>query len=198
MAQQGSINLKIVVLAVLCVILLVSTIGAFALYMPAQSQINDKDQTIADLNAQIAELQSKADSIPSLNSQISALQTSKAQLQDEWDAMNASYQEYRSIVGLGKSGILYSDGLTQDANATTTIWSGTVDYAGFVKIAAESNVTSTYAQLTCVYGDYSFAYNQTLGAENTVIFAVLPGTLSIEIGNINQAASVNATATYYY
>jgi len=32
----------------------------------------------------------------------------------------------------------------------------------------------------------------------TVVFAVLPGTLEIMIGNVNQAAAVNATAVYHY
>ncbi len=45
-----------------------------------------------------------------------------------------------------------------------------------------------------------FDYNQTIGTSGTAVFPVLPGTLQINIGNINQTAAntVTATVTYYY
>ena len=60
MAQQGNSNLKFIALAVVCVVLIASTVGAFALYLPTQTQITEKDQTIASLNQQIAAYSNKS------------------------------------------------------------------------------------------------------------------------------------------
>jgi hypothetical protein len=208
MSQQDSLNMKVVVLAVICVILLASTIGAFVLYIPAQTQIDEKNQTITSLNQQISDLQAQLNAVPDnsdLQSQIDSLKNTNLNLQDQWNQMNATMYEYveaynnqQKYIDLKAYGTLYNNGTTLDANSTITLWTGTINYAGYVLIDATSNTTSTYAQATCVFGDYTISYNQTLGTDNTVVFAVLPGTLTVAIGNINQKTNFNATATYYY
>ncbi len=198
MAQESSINMKVVVLAVICVILIASTVGAFALYLPTQSEIAEKDETIAGLNAHVADLEDQVSSSVGYKSQVTNLQAQLNNLQEEWNAMNASNYRYRKIVDLNVLATLTSDSITQEPHAVTTLWSGTVDYAGYIRLETESNVTSTNAAVTCVFGDYTFTCNQTLGTEKVVVFAILPGTITVKIGNIGQAAAVNATAVYVY
>ena len=43
-------------------------------------------------------------------------------------------------------------------------------------------------------------FNQTIGTSGTALFPLLPGTVEIRMGNINQsdANNVTATITHYY
>jgi len=156
MSQQDSLNMKVVVLAVICVILLASTIGAFVLYIPAQTQIDEKNQIITSLNQQISDLQAQLNAVPDnsdLQSQIDSLKNTNLNLQDQWNQMNATMYEYveaynnqQKYIDLKAYGTLYNNGTTLDANSTITLWTGTINYAGYVLIDATSNTTSTYAQ----------------------------------------------------
>lgn len=203
MAQQNGLSLKVIALAVICVILLASTIGALALYLPTQTQLSDQQQTIDDLNDQISDLQGEVDSLENYQAQYTALKSQYDALQDDWATLNATYYEYLetygSIIGLDNSETISSDDYTQELNATTTLWSGSVDYAGYVAVNVDSNVSSTYVEVTCLYSStYTMAYNQTVGKEGIALFAVLPGTVTVKVGNINEAAGFNATAVYVY
>ena len=203
MTQDKKSNLKVTALAIICVILTASTVSALALYIPNQSQIAEKDQTIASLNQQIATLQEQIDSTSSTTvaylAQISSLQSELAQCNQSLTSLISEYQNLQKIASLSAYGSMFNNGFSQDANSSTSLWSGTIDYAGYILIEATSNVTSNYAQVHNVFGStYALAYNQTLGMSGTVVFAVLPGTLEIVIGNVNQAAAVNATAVYHY
>ena len=72
MTQDKKSNMKVTALAIICVILAASTVGALALYIPNQAQIAEKDQTIASLNQQIATLQEQIDSTSSTTAAYSA------------------------------------------------------------------------------------------------------------------------------
>ena len=203
MTQEKKGNIKVIALVIICVILIASTIGALALYIPSQSQIAEKDQTIASLNQQIASLQEQIESSSSAtaaySAQISALQSQLAQTNQSLTSLISEYQNLQKIVSLSAYRSMYNSGFSQDANVATELWSGTIDYAGYVAIQAASNVTSTYAQVYNVFSNTNVVtFNQTIGTSETVIFAVLPGTLQVVIGNVNEAAAVNATAVYYY
>ena len=203
MTQDKKSNMKVTALAIICVILAASTVGALALYIPNQAQIAEKDRTIASLNQQIATLQEQIDSTSSTtaaySAQISSLQSQLTQCNQSLTSLISEYQNLQKIASLSAYGSMFNNGFSQDANVATSLWSGTIDYAGYIVIEATSNITSTYAQVQNVFGStYASAYNQTLGTSNTVVFAVLPGTLEIVIGNVNEAAAINATAVYHY
>jgi hypothetical protein len=210
MAQQSSSNMKVIVLAVISIILLASTVGALALYFPTQSQLTEKDNTITSLQSDISSLQDQLDAANAYKSQVTTLQTQNQNLQDEWDELNATVYEYSSelsdmeaITQLTTYGTMYSNAsFDLAANSTKILYSNTVNYAGYVVVDATSNVTSTYATVSYSYTyggtDYDFAYNQTLGKDNTVIFAILPGIVTVTIGCENEADSVVAVVYYYY
>jgi hypothetical protein len=202
MAQKGNSNLKVIALVVVCVVLIASTVGALALYIPSQTQVTDKDQTITSLNQQIAALQEQINEVPNTSTytaQIAALQAQIAQYNASLASLGTEYQNLQKIADLATYGNLYSGNFNQDLNATKTLWSGTLEYAGYVVVEGTSNVTSTYVQVTNVFSStYTLASNQTLGTSGILVFAVLPGTLEVKVGNVNVAAQVNATAVYYY
>jgi hypothetical protein len=202
MAQQGNSKLKFIALAVVCVVLIACTVGAFALYLPAQTQNTEKDQTIASLNQQIAALQQQIAAAPNTSTytaQIAALQSKIDEYNATLTSLGTEYQNLQKIADLTTYGNLYNSNFSQDINTTTTLWSGNIEYAGYVIVEGTSNVTSTYVQITNVFSStYTLASNQTLGTSGILIFAVLPGTLEVKVGNINEAAQVNATAVYHY
>jgi TolA-binding protein len=211
MAQQSSSNMKVIVLAVVSIVLLASTVGALALYLPAQSQIDQKDATIASLESQLSAAQEDIDSsdskIATYQSQITSLQNSNEDLQDEWDSMNATMYEYKdlyddasAIIDLSVYATLYDDDddFDLEANEKEVLYDDTLNYAGYIAVKTNSDADSTYINVTYEFGDYPFSYNQTCTDDDTVIFAVLPGEVTVTIGVLNEAATVDPEVYYYY
>lgn len=194
---------KIIALAVICVVLAASLVGVIAYYADVQSQNNQKDEKIAGLTEQVAALQlqvSQSASASTYIAQISSLNSQISALNDTLALAYAEYAALQKIVNLAASGVLYSGSLSQDANATTMLWQGDVQYAGYIVVTAQADANTTYAQITYSFEEFNFNFNQTIGTSGTALFPILPSTVTVYIGNINQfnANSVNATATYHY
>ena len=211
MSQENSVqkksNPKIVViaLAVICVILGASLVGVIAIYQPngSQAQLAAKDSTISSLQAQIAVLQSQQSSTANASTyvtQIAYLTQQLIALNDTLTTTNSDMLSLEKILQLETSGTLYNDNFIQNGNATTTVYSSQLDYAGYIVVQATASANTTYAEVTYSYAGANFDYNQTLGTSGTALFPVLPGTVVIKIGNTNSAGTngVTATATYYY
>lgn len=124
-----------------------------------------------------------------------------AYLQQALASANDQATGYYNIAILNASSILvYQQPITQDANASTTVFSNSIDYAGYVVVQATVTVNTTYAEALYTFGGINFDFNQTIGTTGNAVFPVMPGTLQINIGNTNQTAanSITATVTYYY
>jgi len=202
---QKKRNIKIIALAVICVILAASLVGVVAVYQP--NQFAEKQATIDSLNQQIAALQLQLSQNVNTSVITSAyvlqIASLNAQLSDLNNTLTSVYTASLSdqqIAQLQKSGVMYQQDLTQNANSYTTIWSNDVGYAGYIVIQATSTANTTYAEVLFTFGDSTFDYNKTLGTSGTAVFPVLPSTVEIRIGNLMQADKNNATvtATYYY
>jgi hypothetical protein len=212
MSQENKVpkksNPKVIVIALslICIILAASLVGVIAIYQPngSQAQLAEKDSTISSLQAQVQGLES---TLNQTAKEISYYMLQNSSMVKELSDLNYSlttaYEEVtelQQIVQLNASGSLYENSLTQDPNATTTLWNDQLAYAGYVVVQATASANTTYAQATYSHSGYNFDYNQTLGTSGTVAFPVLPGAVEIRIGNINQtnSNSVTATVTYYY
>lgn len=210
MSQVKKTSNKIVIaLAVICIILIASLAGIFAIYQPTnlKSQLAEKDQSIASLQAQLEALQEQMSQtgngtlayiqqIAYLNEQLANLNATATDLGQQLMSLN-------DILALRKSGILYSqNSVSQDANAGTLLWNDVLDYAGYVIVQVEATANTTYAQIIFTFGDSGvFNYNVTVGNSGTALLPVLPGTVQINICNILPAGATNnfnGTATYYY
>ena len=198
---------KVIALAIICIILAASLVGVIAVYLTnannsdLQAQITEKDNTISLQQQQIAALQSQmGDATAYYASQIKYLNQTLSGLNDTLTSANADLLDLQSITQLGKSGILYQQTLTQDPNATTTLWNAQLNYAGYIVVQATATANTTYAETLFSYGEANFDYNQTVGTAGTAIFPVLPGTVEVRIGNVMQTSTNNATVTvtYYY
>jgi hypothetical protein len=211
MSQENNIqktsNPKIVViaLAVICVILAASLIGVIALYQPnnSQTQLAEKDARISSLQTQIATLQSQLSNSPNASTyvtQIAYLNQQLVALNDALNSTNSDMLSLQSIVQLQTSGTLYNGNFNQDANTTTTLWNTALDYAGYIVVQTTASANTTYAEVSYSYAGANFDYNQTLGISGTAVFPVLPGEVTVKIGNTNQTAtnSITAAVVYYY
>ena len=200
-----SSNKKVIALALICVILAASLVGVIAVFQPnnLQSQIAEKDDTINSLTAQIEALQyqlSQNTNASTYVMQIAYLNQALSDMNDTLTSANAQIAALQNIAQLKASGLLYQQTLTQEPNATTTLWNDQLDYAGYVVVEAQATANTTYAQTLYTYAGANFDYNITIGTSGTAVFPVLPGVVEIRIGNIMQTDINNATVTvtYYY
>ena len=211
MSQENNVqkksNPKIVViaLAIICIILAASLVGVIAIYQPngSQAQLAAKDSTISSLQAQIASLEDRLANTVNASAYVTEITYLNQQLLALNDTLTSAYSDMSSLEGilqLQESGILYNDNFIQAANASTSVWSNQLSYAGYIVVQATATANTTYAEVIYSYAGTNFDYNQTLGTSGTALFPVLPGTVEIRIGNTNQTAtnSITATATYYY
>jgi len=198
-------------LGVVCIALAAGLVIALVLYAPMvadlQSQVSDQDATIASLNTQVSSLTTQ---VSSLATQVASLKSSLDQSYNasEVQALIAEYvqqiQDDQAIISLGKSGYLVQNfQVNQTAGGFTPIWSNNLGYAGYVGVQAESNSSTTYVRI--IYPllgleDQYFDYNVTLGTSGSTVLPVLPGEVSIGVGNNDLTDVINATVTavYYY
>jgi hypothetical protein len=204
-------NVKVIALAVICIILAASLVGVIAFYQPAagdsdlQAQLSAKNTQIAALQSQIASLTAQQGSnsagnvseyileITYLNQQLAALNSTLTEANSNVDTMT-------QILNLQITGQLYSDTFLQTPNTATTVWTGDWNYAGYVVVQVLSTSNTTYAQVQYTVGSTSLSFNQTVGLSGTAILPVLTGTAKINLGNTNTIDSdtINATVTYFY
>jgi outer membrane murein-binding lipoprotein Lpp len=190
----------VIALGLICIILAAGLVGAIAVYVPMasnlESQIAEKNSTISSLNSQVS----------SLNSQILALQANFDQVNSTIDdykaaqeAFNSQAKVYSNIISLNVTEtLLASQSFTLDANTSGTIYDGNILYAGYIAVSVESSSNTTYLQVA--YLSYGVNYNQTVtvGTGGGAAFPVLPGGITVVIGNTESVDGVNGTASATY
>jgi uncharacterized coiled-coil protein SlyX len=198
-------------LGVVCIALAAGLVIALVLYAPMvadlQSQLSDQDATIASLNTQVSSLSTQ---VSTLAAQVASLKSSLDQSYNasEVQALVAEYvqqiQDDQAIISLSKSGYLVQNSpINQSAGELTPLWNGNLGYAGYIGVQAESNSSTTYVRIICPLPgleDQIFDYNVTLGTSGSTVLPVLPGEVTIGIGNNDSSdiISTNVTAVYYY
>ena len=196
-------NMKVIALAIVCIILAAGLVGVTAIYLAngstadLKTQITAKDSTISSLQANNTALQNQLSQIPDTSVYTSQISSLKTELLD----LNDTLSGYYNIALLKTSDILLQQQpITQDANATTQVFNDAIYYAGYVVIQATATADTTFVAVSYTYAGANFNYNQTIGTSGSAIFPVLPSALIINIGNVNQtdANTITASATYYY
>jgi hypothetical protein len=185
MTKQNNNNITIA-LGILCIILAVGLIAAVANY---SGQSNT-----SDLESQVASLQNQ---VNSLNSIVSDYET-------QIDSLTYYNDYYARIIALEEYAIVI-DNITyqQDTDEITVLYDDEVYYAGYMEIQAESTSDTTYLQVSYTYGNVDFDQTFNIGNKNTVYFPVLPGTITITLGNTEtnidtETIDTTVTITYIY
>jgi hypothetical protein len=197
-----------IALVLVSIVLLAGLVSVIALYVPRvgslESQITEKDAQITEKDSELSLLNM---TIKALQNTLSQIANDIANKDSQIAALNltiSSYistlSDYRSILLLQKSGLLYSQNVTQDANTYTVLWSDQLDYAGVVTVAVQSSSNTTYVETVYSSFGVNFDHNMTVGTSGTAAFPVLPGLVEVRVGNTEIAGGVTAaiTATYYY
>jgi cytoskeletal protein RodZ len=200
MSQNKVVSRTIAIaLGLVCVVL-----AAGLIVSVANGSLNSDKQTISDLQDQVS---SQSDQISSLTSQntvltnqLSTAKSNSTTLAEKVANLTSTINDYESIIAMNNSDIaLDNQTYTQDANATTTLYDGTITYAGYAVIEVEATSNTTYIQAIYTCGDLD--YNQTIivGTSGTAIFPILPGDLTLVIGNVGlESNNATVTFTYYY
>jgi outer membrane murein-binding lipoprotein Lpp len=194
----------VIALGLICIILAAGIVGAIAFYMPMVSnlefQIAEKNSTISSLNSQVSSLNSQILSLQADIEQInSTIEDYKDAQEDAQEAFNLQAEYYNSLLALNESGYLLSPrSFTQAANTSDVVSNEDIGYAGYVSVAVESSSNTTYVQL--VYSSHGVNFNQnvTVGTGGTAVFPVLPGDITVVIGNTEAVDDVTGTVTAIY
>lgn len=197
----GKRDMKVVALAVVCIVLAASLISVFAIYQPTstQSQINSKNKEISSLQAKIANLNSEYNSnATGYENQIQSLNAQLTNLTTELNSEETQMATALNIMTLNASETLLGT-TTQTVNGSTDAFDHSLPYPGYVVVQATSNSTTTFAQAS--YSAYGVIYNETitLGKSGTATFPILPATVNIKLGNTQTAAfNITVSITYHY
>ena len=192
----------VIVLGLVCIILVAGLASALAVYVPManslQSQITEKDNSIATLKSQISALNN---SLNQINASLSSKDTQIAALTSQLSELSSTLTSYMNILSLNETGYLVSgQSVSQVASANTTVYSDTLYYAGYVSVAVQSDSNTTYVKVAYSYKEVAYDNTATVGKSGTAAFPVLPTTVTIIVGNTELVNPVNATVTanYYY
>jgi flagellar basal body-associated protein FliL len=197
-------NMKVIALAIICVILAASLVGVIAFYQPTttnlQSQIAEKDNTISSLNQTIDYLHATTTNTSVYMQQIVYLEQELSSMNDTLTSAYENMIYYENLTQLQASSILiYQQQGTIANNTWVDAYNNVLRYAGYIVVQATSTTNSTYVET--LYSSYrvNFDQNVTLGMSGTAVFPVLPGTVEVRIGNLDQtSAVVTVTVSYYY
>jgi cell division protein FtsB len=159
-------------------------------------------QTISDLENQVAEQTSKISSLTAQitiqNNQLSTLNDTVSDYEAQIADLTDENSDYANIIALNESAyVLYEQDFTQDANTTTSIWTDTVDYAGYFEVQVQSTSDDTAIQVVYTYNDVNYNQSLTVGTDGTVYFPVLPSAIEIMLSNTGAEIN-NATVTLIY
>ena len=202
---SGKWNIKVVALAIICVVLAAGLISVI-LYQEtnSSSQIADKNKTISSLQKNIAALQnslngnasevtSDENQIESVNTQLTDLNATLAQDNATLTQDSTVLTQYQNVTSLGTSDILINQQLIQiSAINATTAYDNSLNYCGYLVVQATSTSKTTYAQTS--YSADGVDFNQTiiLGTSGTGVFPFIsspsaPTTVDVRIGNFRPS-----------
>jgi hypothetical protein len=194
-----------IVLGIVCIILGASLGGIFAYYVPL---VNDKNNIISSLNAQIA----------TKDSQISQLSSNATNLQTQLNDLTSILELNKYEVGYNTSALEspYNLGLTLPANFSSpdVIGSHTLNwhkerepdfgtYGGVALVQVSSNY-DTYVNITYSWRGYDFYNEVHVGMNGTAAFVVLPSPsrsvifITVYTNDTVTGATAIITITYTY
>jgi len=195
------------ILGAVCILLAVGMIVALFAYLPATDQIDSLNGQIAQKNQNIATLTAQITSLTAqINSQNGQTSTSNQTfLQNQINDLLGRIEDLNDVIYMNASSLLVpNQGFLMDANSNITIWEQTdtpLIYAGLVTVqVSASTSSSTFVELS--YNSLGVAFDTVIQVGNSGIasFPVLPGAVTIALGNteINGTVNGNVIATYVY
>jgi len=180
-----------IALGIICIVLAAGLIAVVANYSGRPSTTGLESQVIA------------------LENQVTRLNDKVFDYESQIEDLTSKNKDYASIIAIEKLVEIIGDmTYTQDANAATVIYNSPLGYAGYIEVQAESTSTTAYIQVAYTYNGLKFDQTITVGSKGTAYFPVLPGTVTVSVGNTDTNTDTNAdtdtinttvlTLKYYY
>ena len=200
---QKVVNRRVaLVLGMICILLVAALVAVILVYKPMantsalESQLAEKDSTIASLNSSVTALQNLvARYVTYFNESYS----NASDYDLEIASLNAQISILENYLNLNASGLLLNNqAVNQAAGANTTVFNDVLPYAGYVSVDVQSNSATTYVEVLYSAFGVNYDENQTVGTSGTAAFPVLPGTIEIRIGNTDTSGTVTGTVTATY
>ena len=199
----------VIALGLICVVLAAGLVGVLAVYLSGSTNASEINSEISSLKAENAALKGN---VTSLANQYSSLQTSLSQANANLESLranntdlqtyNTDLQDYtkslENVLSLNVSEILYNQADQIEAGANVTVFNDFIDFAGYftVQVASDSNLT--FAQVIFSYGGFNFNNTVVVGKSGTAAFPVLPGMVTVNVGNTELTDAVNVTVRVAY
>lgn len=197
--SAGKRNMKVIALAVVCIVLAASIVGLLLVNPPndLKAQLNDKENVITGLQTQVE----------NLTSQLSSANTDKANYENQVTSLNTELTNLTSQLNSAANIMTMqaTQTLVSSKSITTTnssdVFNNALPYPGYVVVQATSNSTNTYVQTIYSVSGVNYNQNVTVGKSGTASFPVLmttsPNTVEIRIGSTDKIP-FNATVTIIY
>jgi cell division protein FtsL len=181
-----------VALGIICVIL-IAVIAIFSVTgISAQNSYNNLQNKNKQLQTWLTENVSQNENLQNQNSQ----------LQTSLDENESQINNLTNILNLANSTVWLNDQTTSQPHGSSTSWTESANYAGYVSIFVLSSTTnSTYARTLYSVDGVNYDNTVSVGASGIVYFPVLPSSsITVEVGNNNSLlpATETVTITYYY
>jgi hypothetical protein len=187
-----------IAIGIICIILAVSLVGAFAYYMP---MINDKNKTISSLNTQVSQLDSNVTSLQNqVTSDFTTIQEDNITIMSDKNTIANLTNQLNQLTIL--QNLVTNESQTLISNESIGLpfnwfWIGNYT-AGYISVQVSQS--ETYVRLT--YSSYGISHNNTIvvGTGLTALFPILPSTsIAISIGKTDDSTTnETVTITDYY
>ena len=192
-------NIKVIALAVTCVVLAASLVATLAIYQPTdlKSQVDSKNKQISDLQAQITSLTSQFSlNASNYESEIQSLNTQLDNMTAELNTAQGQLTSAATIMTMKATQTLVD---SKGISNATDIYDNTLTYPGYVAVQVTSNSSATFVQASYSVSGVNYNENVTVGKSGTAAFPVLPTTVDIKVATSDKTAfNATVTATFYY
>ena len=191
----------VIVLGLICVVLAAGLVGVLAVYLTGST-------SASEINRLKAENTALKGNMTALTNQYATLQNSLSQANANVESLTADnndLQDYAAsllnVLNLNVSAAIVPNQAGQiEAGENLTVFNDFIDYAGYITVQVTSDSNSTFVQVIFSFGGFNFDNTVVVGESGTAAFPVLPGSVTVNVGNTELTDAVNATvtATYIY
>lgn len=203
----------VIVLGLICVVLAAGLVGVLTVYLSGSTNASEINSEISSLKAENTALKGN---MTSLTNQYSSLHYSLSQANADLESLRANntdlqanytdlqdYTKYlENLLSLNVPEILYNQADQIEAGANVTVFNGNIDVAGYFTVQVASDSNSTFVQVifsyVFSYGSINFNNTVVVGKSGTAAFPVLPGIVTVNVGNSELTDAVNVTTRLAY
>ena len=166
-----------------------------------QSQYNalaaKDNSTITSLQSHVSTLQGQ---VSTFQGQVTSLQNQITSQKNEITSLQDQVTSLQGLLNLGVSTTVASQiTINEEAFSETVVISFNASYAGYLVVTGTSTSNFTYLRVTGSFTGYPYnKYEYPFGTRATFYIPILPGTVTIYLGNHNYVGVTATLSIMYY